>query len=124
MNVEATLLSLAIGVVIPAVVALLAKAHASAGLKAFLSALLAAVAGGLNGALQALPHGWTQWEAIGWQVGLAWIMASVAYVSGWKPSGAAPAIARATSRFGFGPAEPTAAGATATSPPFQVAPTS
>ena len=107
MNPTATLLSLAVGVVIPGLVALVAKQHAGNGTKALLSALLAAVSGSLTGAIAATPHGWAGWEAVLWQIAIAWVAAGVAYFTGWKPSGAAPAIAKATARFGIGPKEPT-----------------
>ena len=110
-NIESSLISVAIGVVIPGLVALVSREHASAALKAFLSALLTAVSGGLTGALAALPHGWHDWQAILWSIFVAWVAAAVSYFTGWKPSGASDRIAHKTANFGVGPrSAPPAAG--------------
>ena len=112
MNVASSLISLAVGLVIPALVSLLTRVHASDGLKAMLTAMLAAVSGGLNGALSAVPHGWHQWEQILWQIGLAWIAAGVTYLTGYKPTGVTLWIHRKTEPFGL-PLGPAPAGAPA-----------
>lgn len=101
------LLALALGTVVPALTAVITKANASPRLKALLSAMLAALAGGLSGAYQQPPKALSQWEQIGLTILLAWVAAGVAYLTGWKPTGAARALARATARIGVGAPEST-----------------
>ena len=119
-NIAASLISLAVGVVIPGLVSLLSRINASNGLRALLSAMLSAVGGALSGALTATPTHWSQWESILWQIALAWIAAAVSYLTGWKPTGASHRIARATARFGIGPrqkpADPPAPGEAGSAP--------
>lgn len=105
-NVASSLISLALGLVIPALVAVVTKTHASVALKALLTAMLSGLAGGLNGALSALPANWGAWEAILWQIALAWIAAGVTYLTGYVPSGADALIHRITEPFGLGRVAP------------------
>lgn len=118
MNIASSLISVVIGIVIPGLTALITKEHASDRLKAFLTALLAAVTGGLNGALTALPHGWTQWEAILWQIFVAWVAAGVAYLTGWKPTGASNTVTKKTATFGL-PLSSTSPGVSVSSKPAE-----
>lgn len=106
MNITSSLVSVLVGVVLPGLIALITRQHASDALKAFLTALVSAVSGGLNGALASLPHGWHSWEAILWQIFIAWVAAAVSYFTGWKPSGLSQRIARSTANFGLGSGAP------------------
>ncbi|HEY5024717.1 MAG TPA: hypothetical protein VII76_07055 [Acidimicrobiales bacterium] len=99
---ETSLLAIAIGVVIPGLTALLAKLNASAQVKVLLTALLAGIAGGLAGAYAHPPVGLGQWVPILESIASAWGSAIASYFGLWKPTGAAPAVAQATARFGFG----------------------
>ena len=97
-----TLIALALGTIIPGLTAIVSRDVATAKLKALLTAMLSAFAGALNGALTSPPHGTAAWEQIAGSILLSWISAAAAYFFGWKPSGAADALARRTRRFGLG----------------------
>ena len=102
MTIYPALITLLLGVVVPGLTALITKDTASVRLKALLSALLAAVAGGLTGYITTPPANVHQWETVLLGIGFAWITAGVAYLTGWKPTGAAAYIDRKTHKVGFG----------------------
>jgi small basic protein len=85
MNVLSSLISLIVGLVIPAVVSMITKENISQGLKVFVTACAAALTGGLSGAISSTPHGWVEWEAIAWPIALAWIGAAVTLLTGYAP---------------------------------------
>jgi VIT1/CCC1 family predicted Fe2+/Mn2+ transporter len=82
----AVVISLLVGTVIPAAIALVTKEVASAKLKALLTGLLAAITGGLSGYLITPPSGTREWEQIALSIGVAWITAVAGYVGWWKPA--------------------------------------
>lgn len=114
MSVEAILISLAIGVVIPLLTNLLAKENVSAGLKALIAGLLAAVSGALSGALTSPPKGVGAWEQILLGIAVAWVAALTSYVAAYKPLGVSAWVERKTARIGVGRPQVAA-------PPFQKA---
>lgn len=102
----ASLLALVLGTVIPAVTALITKAHLALRLRALLSAMLAAIASGLSGAYLSPPHGVGQWEQIVWTILLAWVAAAAAYVTGSPQQVVTQAVDRIAPNVGFGPKAP------------------
>lgn len=102
-DITASLIAIAVGVLVPGLTSLVTRSTAGDGLKALLSGMLAALGGGLSGALTSTPHGWGAWQAILWPIGIAWLTAGIAYVTGWKPTGASTWLESRTKRFGIGP---------------------
>lgn len=94
---NAQLVAMAGGVLVPILVALVAKLRASSGLKGLLNAALAGVAGAIGAAAAAGGWDWTTF-------GISWLQAFAvsiaAYYGVWKPTGAAPAVASATATVG------------------------
>ena len=102
----ATLIALLVGTVIPGITAAITKKEASVRVKAIVTALLSAIAGGLNAYLASPPVGTSGWETFIGTILVTWIASAAAYYFGWKPTGAASAIADRTPNFGFGTVTP------------------
>ena len=67
-----------------------------------MTAGLAAISGGLTAYLTTPPVGTSGWETFTGTILVTWIASAGAYYFGWKPTGAAKAIATRTARFGIG----------------------
>lgn len=102
--------SILVGTLLPALTAFVTRENATPKVKALLTALISGVTGAVSGFLITPPSGWSQWEQVIGTIAVTWAMAAVSYFFGWKPTGAAAAIARATASFGVGgrPAPPAA----------------
>lgn len=93
-------LAYAAGTIVPILVAILAKSTASRPLKVILNSILVAVGASLvvsikmNGAIDL--YGW------GSAIAEAAIASWASYNGFWKPLGVAPAIHKATAKFGIG----------------------
>lgn len=96
------LISLAVGIIIPGLTTLVTNDEASDRLKALFTAFLAAVGGALSAYTSGPAPTSAGWEHVLIAIAVAWITAGVAYLTGWKPTGAAPTLAKKTARFGFG----------------------
>lgn len=102
----ATLIALMVGTVIPGVTALVTKNETSARVKAIVTAGLSAISGGLTAYLTTPPVGTSGWETFVGTILVTWIASAAAYFFGWKPTGAADALAKRTARFGVGSVPP------------------
>lgn len=104
LHLNPQLLTYATGLIIPLVVGLVTKWHASSGLKAWANVILSAIAGALNVALTS--NGDVVLSA--WVVGIVQtLVVSVAsYYGFWKPTGIAQSVQLAAPNVGIGPASP------------------
>lgn len=100
MNENAQLITVMVGVVIPLMVGVLAKAQASSQVKALLNAGLT----GLGGALAAAQLDHWAWKGFFISWGSTWVMSVGSYYGLLKPSGAAAAVQGATANVGIGKA--------------------
>lgn len=98
----AAFFALLLGTLVPGLVALITKTHASSKLKAVLSAFLSAISGAVSGYIASVPAGEARWTQVGFSVLLAVVAAASTYLGLWKPSGASPAMARWLPNFGLG----------------------
>ena len=98
--------SLLLGVIIPALTALLTKSGAPAWVKVVVNLFLAAVVGGISGALNGGTLTVAHWQAIAISIALTWIMSVASYFGLYQKTGAAQKISAKTAAIGFGPADP------------------
>lgn len=99
-HIDSQLLAMFSGLVVPLLVGLLTKSHASAGVKSALNAGLTAIAGALTTALAA--GGSVNWQVYVFNIGLAWVISIATYYGLYKPTGTAAAVQSSTGGFGFG----------------------
>jgi hypothetical protein len=100
-HIDAALLALLIGTVIPVVVALLAKWSASSRVKALLNLVLSIGGGVLVAFQQAGSRGVTLYEIIAC-AGATFLASGVAHEHFWKPTGVTAKVGTATANFGVG----------------------
>lgn len=98
-NTNVQICSLITGVLIPLLVAALAKAHASSSVKAVLNLGLSAIAGTVGTLLLQSHANWQAWLL---SVAMTWGTSIVSYYGLHKPTGTAPAVSSATSSVGIG----------------------
>jgi hypothetical protein len=104
-----TLVSLLVGMVLPALTAVVTKEHLPAWIKQAVLLLLATVTGVLTSLIGAVPTTVSGWLAVLTNIALTFVAALAAQFGLWEHTGAGPAITRATARFGIGPKPPPAA---------------
>jgi hypothetical protein len=103
----ATLLITAlVGLVIPALVALVTKEALPTKVKALLLLLFSTASGVVAGLAATPPHSWTEWQAVLVSILVTFVSAAASDVAAWRPTGGTAAVTRATERFGFGPRSP------------------
>lgn len=100
-TLDAITVAFIVGVIIPPITAFLTKQAAHPGLKGFVTMLLSGVAGTVAVLTTNAGHAITVRELV-LAIGSAWGLAVMSYLGLWRPTGAAPAIARATPQFGIG----------------------
>jgi hypothetical protein len=96
----ATIITMVTGVLIPILVAVLTRVHASPALKAVLNAGLSALSGVLS-TLVIDDH--TNWRHVVVKVLLTWALSIATYYGLWKPTTTTATVADATKGFGIGP---------------------
>jgi hypothetical protein len=100
-EVDVSALNFVAGLVVPLLVALLAKWHAPSGLKSVLNLLLSAIAGAVTIAIQAdgkiVPSEWIT------GMGMTWLTSIVSYYGLWKPTNVASVVGLKTRNVGVGP---------------------
>jgi hypothetical protein len=98
-----TVVTMLIGLGIPALIAFVTKESLNAHAKVLLLLFLTTVSGALTAAVGNLPPDLNAWEHVAFNIFITFAAAGIADVSGWTPSGAKAAIHRASSSFGLGP---------------------
>jgi hypothetical protein len=101
-QIDVQVLSILAGVVIPILVGVITKLHASRTVKAILNFGLSATAGGVAAALAADPPGSVHLREWVLNIAVAWVVSVATYYGLWKPTGAAGAVQTATAGFGVG----------------------
>jgi len=102
-----TIVSMAIGIGIPALAAVITKAGLSPKLKVLVLLFLSTVVGVVSAVIAELPTTANGWWHLLLTVLMTYATAAVSQVQGWIPSGATKAIHRATDPYiGIGPAAP------------------
>lgn len=104
-TIDAITVSFIVGVIVPFVTGVLTKASAHPGLKGFVTLLLSGITGTVAVLTTNAGHAITVRELV-LAIGSAWFMAVGSYVGLWRPTGAAPALHRATGNFGIGGTSP------------------
>lgn len=102
-EVDVAALTFVVGTLIPVLVALVTKAHASPGVKAVITALLSAVAGAASLAIAG--EGKIDVAHVAVSIGVAWFTAITTHFGLLKPvgvTGAEGAVAQSTRRIGVG----------------------
>lgn len=95
---DMTVYALLTGVIVPLLVGLLTKLHASSGVKATLNLGLTA----LGAALVTFNQIAWNWKAFAVNFGVGWAVAVATYYGFYKPAGVATKVAEATPEFGIG----------------------
>lgn len=98
-----TLITMLIGVGIPAIIALITKQRLNAKVKVLLTLFFTTVSGVLTSLLGAVPNSLTAWEHVLLNILMTYLAAAAADVAGWIPTGAKKAIEDGTRDFGIGP---------------------
>lgn len=98
---DAQTISLLVGIVIPLVVGLLSKIHASSGLKAVINAALSAIAGALA-AYASTGFSATDWKTLVTSIVTTWVVSVATYYGVYKPTGVAGSVIAKTRNFGLG----------------------
>lgn len=98
---DAQTISLLVGIVIPLLVGLLSKIHASSGLKAVINAALSAVAGAFS-AFASTGFSATDWKTLVTSIVTTWVVSVATYYGVYKPTGVAGSVIAKTPNFGLG----------------------
>lgn len=104
-TVITTLVTLAIGLFIPAVTAVVTKDGLAPWAKQAVLLGLSAVSGVLSSIVGAVPTTWAQWSGVLLNIALTWLAALAASASTWAETGGVAKIHKATARFGIGKAK-------------------
>lgn len=99
-TVLTTLVTLVVGMLLPALVAVVTKAQLPVWLRQAVLALLAAVTGVLSSIVGAVPSTTAGWVAVLINIAVAFVGALSTQVSTWEQSGGLARIHRATASFG------------------------
>ena len=99
-QVDVTVLNFVVGSLVPLLVAVFSKIHASSSLKATLNLGLSILAGATSSLL--LTDGESTALGIATSAITVYLASGVTYQNLWKPTAVAPALAEHTSGFGFG----------------------
>lgn len=108
---SALLITALVGLVIPALVALVTKETLQAWAKSLILLLLSTASGILAGVAGNPPHSWTEWKTIIVAILVTFVSAAASQVAVWAPKTGAFAhlralIDRKTGTIGIGPASP------------------
>jgi hypothetical protein len=104
-HIDAALLTLLLGTVIPILVALVTKVSASSRLKAILNLVLSVAAGVLTAFTQAGARGVTLYEILT-LAGATFVTSGVVHTTLWKPTGVAAGAANVAPTVGLGAGVP------------------
>lgn len=102
-----TLLSLLVGLGIPALVAFITRESLPEKVKALILLFLSTASGLISALVTNPPTGWSTWEHILLNIVLTYVAAAASLVATWVPIGANKAIHAATDKhFGIGKYDP------------------
>lgn len=101
-----TILTMFVGLVLPALIALITKETIPDHIKVLFLLLLSTASGVLSSLVGAVPRSLGEWGHVALNILMTYVASAAADIAGWKPSGATKAISRATANIGIGPAPP------------------
>lgn len=105
-SLSALLITIAVSIVLPWLVAFITKESMPQNIKALILLLLATATGIVSGLLTNPPATWAQWQQVLLSIFVAFVAAASSNHFN-EHTGATPAISRSTSNFGIGPSPKT-----------------